>query len=72
MLNYQSTSYHDALYLRQALGLRPAPEFEAWLVSLGLLDPRGRIRGQADVRLASERLLELSGPRPTAGAGKPA
>jgi ethanolamine ammonia-lyase large subunit len=30
MLNYQSTSFHDALYLRRALGLRPAPEFEAW------------------------------------------
>ena len=31
MLNYQSTSFHDALYLRDVLGLRPAPEFEAWL-----------------------------------------
>jgi ethanolamine ammonia-lyase large subunit len=31
MLNYQSTSFHDALYLRKLLGLRPAPEFEAWL-----------------------------------------
>jgi ethanolamine ammonia-lyase large subunit len=33
MLNYQSTSFHDALYLRSTLGLRPAPEFEAWLAS---------------------------------------
>ncbi len=33
MLHYQSTSFHDALYLRRALGLRPAPEFEAWLHS---------------------------------------
>jgi ethanolamine ammonia-lyase large subunit len=33
MLNYQSTSFHDALYLRRVLGLRPAPEFEAWLES---------------------------------------
>jgi ethanolamine ammonia-lyase large subunit len=33
MLQYQSTSFHDALYLRSALGLRPAPEFEAWLAS---------------------------------------
>jgi ethanolamine ammonia-lyase large subunit len=33
MLHYQSTSFHDALYLRRALGLRPAPEFEAWLKS---------------------------------------
>jgi ethanolamine ammonia-lyase large subunit len=31
MLNYQSTSFHDSQYLRQLLGLRPAPEFEAWL-----------------------------------------
>jgi ethanolamine ammonia-lyase large subunit len=31
MLNYQSTSFHDSQYLRQVLGLRPAPEFEAWL-----------------------------------------
>jgi ethanolamine ammonia-lyase large subunit len=31
MLNYQSTSFHDSHYLRQALGLRPAPEFEEWL-----------------------------------------
>jgi ethanolamine ammonia-lyase large subunit len=33
MLNYQSTSFHDALYLRRLLNLRPAPEFEAWLSS---------------------------------------
>ena len=33
MLNYQSTSFHDALYLRQLLHLRTAPEFEAWLES---------------------------------------
>jgi len=31
MLHYQSTSFHDALYLRSVLGLKPAPEFEAWL-----------------------------------------
>lgn len=38
MLNYQSTSFHDSHYLRQTLGLRPAPEFEAWLESHGVLD----------------------------------
>ena len=38
MLNYQSTSFHDALYLRQAFGLRPAPEFEAWLLERGIFD----------------------------------
>ncbi len=36
MLNYQSTSFHDALYARRVLGLRPAPEFEAWLTRMGL------------------------------------
>ncbi|WP_223648394.1 ethanolamine ammonia-lyase subunit EutB [Hymenobacter psoromatis] len=41
MLGYQSTSFHDALYLRQALGLRPAPEFAAWLVRQGIFDERG-------------------------------
>jgi ethanolamine ammonia-lyase large subunit len=35
MLNYQSTSFHDALYLRRLMGLRPAPEFEAWLAGDG-------------------------------------
>ena len=38
MLNYQSTSFHDALYLRKILGLRPAPEFETWLQHMGLFD----------------------------------
>ena len=33
MLHYQSTSFHDALYVRQVLGLKPAPEFEAWLAA---------------------------------------
>jgi ethanolamine ammonia-lyase large subunit len=33
MLNYQSTSFHDALYLRRLLALKPAPEFEAWLTT---------------------------------------
>jgi len=36
MLNYQTTSFHDALYARRALGLKPAPEFEAWLQTLGI------------------------------------
>jgi ethanolamine ammonia-lyase large subunit len=37
MLSYQCTSYHDGATLRQLLGLRPAPEFEAWLVEHGLM-----------------------------------
>ena len=36
MLLYQSTSFHDALYVRGVLGLRPAPEFEAWLMRMGV------------------------------------
>ena len=36
MLNYQTTSFHDALYARRALGLKPAPEFEAWLKNIGI------------------------------------
>jgi ethanolamine ammonia-lyase large subunit len=43
MLNYQSTSFHDALYLREVLGLRRAPEFEAWLERMGLADAQGRL-----------------------------
>jgi ethanolamine ammonia-lyase large subunit len=43
MLGYQSTSFHDALYARRVLGLRPAPEFEAWLESLGMVDDTGRV-----------------------------
>jgi ethanolamine ammonia-lyase large subunit len=43
MLGYQSTSFHDAQYLRQVLGLRPAPEFESWLSGQGLVDERGRL-----------------------------
>ena len=56
MLNYQSTSFHDALYLRQVLGLRPAPEFEAWLESMGIV--RGGTRLQP--ALADHRLLALA------------
>jgi ethanolamine ammonia-lyase large subunit len=39
MLHYQSTSFHDALYLRSVLGLKPAPEFEAWLERRPQLNP---------------------------------
>jgi len=43
MLGYQSTSFHDVQYLRQALGLRPAPEFEAWLGRTRITDGAGRL-----------------------------
>jgi ethanolamine ammonia-lyase large subunit len=44
MLNYQSNSFHDALYVRETLGLRQAPEFERWWRETGLGDERGRPR----------------------------
>jgi ethanolamine ammonia-lyase large subunit len=37
MLSYQSTSFHDAQYVRQVLGLRPAPEFEEWLEKMDVM-----------------------------------
>ncbi|WP_371345976.1 ethanolamine ammonia-lyase subunit EutB [Ancylobacter sp. IITR112] len=46
MLNYQSTSFHDQLYLREVLGLKRAPEFEAWLQRMGITEPNGRLRRQ--------------------------
>ena len=43
MLNYQSTSFHDALYLRKVLGLKTAPEFELWLIKQGIVDAKGQL-----------------------------
>jgi ethanolamine ammonia-lyase large subunit len=43
MLAYQSTSFHDALYLREVLGKRPAPEFEIWLEKMGLFEGNRRL-----------------------------
>jgi ethanolamine ammonia-lyase large subunit len=43
MLNYQSTSFHDSLYVREVLGLKRAPEFEAWLERIGLTDAQGTL-----------------------------
>ena len=53
MLHYQSTSFHDALYVRRLLGLRPAPEFESWLDRMGILDREGRLQPGAAPRLLS-------------------
>jgi ethanolamine ammonia-lyase large subunit len=50
MLQYQSTSFHDALYLRSTLGLRPAPEFEAWLRS----DIPGKLSLPSQMQLSAE------------------
>jgi ethanolamine ammonia-lyase large subunit len=63
MLNYQSTSFHDALFLRQSLGLKRAPEFEAWLQRMQLTDEAGRLLPPAgNALLADMRSLKaLSG-----------
>lgn len=44
MLNYQSTSFHDAAYIRKLLNLKPAPEFQAWLESLAIHNTQGRLQ----------------------------
>lgn len=54
MLNYQSTSFHDAQYVRQTLNLRPAPEFDLWLQKMGVYDQSGQLRA-ADDSLAELR-----------------
>jgi len=57
MLNYQSTSFHDALYLRNLLGLRPAPEFEEWLERMGIAERGVRLRSSREVVEGMERLI---------------
>jgi len=59
MLNYQSTSFHDSHYLRQVLGLRPAPEFEAWLEQMQILGPDRRL--QAGSGLTDRMVRQISG-----------
>ena len=59
MLGYQSLSFHDVLALRRTLGLRPAPEFEAWLARVGLLDADGGVRA---VDAAASPLRALVAP----------
>jgi ethanolamine ammonia-lyase large subunit len=61
MLNYQSTSFHDAAVLRQHLGLRPAPEFEAWLAKVGIAGADGRLLpASAQRRLTMGLTLDMS------------
>jgi len=47
MLNYQSTSFHDALYVRDLFGLKRAPEFDDWLFARALSMPAFRLAGNA-------------------------
>ncbi|MEK9968795.1 MAG: ethanolamine ammonia-lyase subunit EutB [Ferrovibrio sp.] len=57
MLNYQSLSFHDVLGLRHLLKLRPAPEFEAWLGRMGMLDDAGRLPPPAADSAALKKLI---------------
>jgi ethanolamine ammonia-lyase large subunit len=61
MLNYQTTSFHDALYARKTIGLRPAPEFEEWLTRMDILrqDDGGVRLGQGVPPLFRKALAQL-------------
>ena len=62
MLNYQTTSFHDALYARQTLGLKPAPEFEDWLQRMGIFTQAdGRIRFGDELPPAFRQALGRTG-----------
>ncbi|MDR3463266.1 MAG: ethanolamine ammonia-lyase subunit EutB [Beijerinckiaceae bacterium] len=59
MLNYQSLSFHDMLYLRSTFGVRGAPEFEAWLERMDMVSPGGRLR-ELSPQGAGARLLAFA------------
>jgi ethanolamine ammonia-lyase large subunit len=64
MLNYQSTSYHDVRFVQRVLGLRPAPEFEAWLLRMGIIEQDHRLAVLDRSSLMMRLVAQL-----TAGAG---
>ena len=59
MLNYQTTSFHDALYARQLFGLRPAPEFDAWLKQIGISPADGQLQLSGKLPESFARPLKL-------------
>lgn len=61
MLNYQTTSFHDALYARRVLNLKPAPEFEQWLRAMQIFEDSDRVALNNDIPAAFRH--SLSGPR---------
>jgi len=61
MLNYQTTSFHDALYAREISGLKPAPEFEAWLHKIGIFDQNNQLAYSADKLPAAFRHVLTQG-----------
>ena len=66
MLNYQSLSFHDMLFLRSQMGVRAAPEFEAWLEAMDMKDRQGHIRVAGP---QAGRMLALDDPDPLRVAG---
>ncbi len=60
MLGYQSASFHDALYVREVLGTRPAPEFEAWMQRMGLVGADDRVRELPAASHPATRLLQAA------------
>jgi ethanolamine ammonia-lyase large subunit len=58
MLNYQSLSYHDIVSLRHMFNKPPAPEFEAWLRRMGMLDGMGRLAPAGHGAAHARRLLD--------------
>ncbi|MBB3213450.1 ethanolamine ammonia-lyase large subunit [Herbaspirillum sp. Sphag1AN] len=58
MLNYQTTSFHDALYVRRVLGLRPAPQFEAWLQRMQIFSTDTQFRLHDALPSAFRPMLE--------------
>ncbi|WP_394130649.1 ethanolamine ammonia-lyase subunit EutB [Marinobacter nauticus] len=61
MLNYQTTSFHDALYARRVLNLKPAPEFAQWLRAMQIFEDSDRVSLNNDIPAAFRH--SLSGPR---------
>ncbi|MDT0596261.1 ethanolamine ammonia-lyase subunit EutB [Glaciecola petra] len=59
MLNYQTTSFHDALYIRQVLGKRPSPEFEKWLIKHKIFDTTGRFNQHSQIGPFAEVLPKV-------------
>ncbi len=61
MLNYQSLSHHDVLHLRSIFGVKPAPEFEAWLARMGMTDAGGRLLEDGAQASGLRRLMADAG-----------
>jgi ethanolamine ammonia-lyase large subunit len=61
MLAYQSTSFHDSLYLRQVLGVRPAPEFEAWLDGMGIFNGKNSLSAKRNATPLLSRFNDFTG-----------